>query len=272
MQDISELFAECRVELENASGPAFELGTDNFLSSRDSEEIKVLFNLTRMSFDNPAVSETKNSLLTSDLRKISAEDLQSVLAATEKAIELPTISLKEIKIDKAKKISRLLLNTDSSHETTIYKLHAKKLKPANTFQRFGSFVVDLTAVLGLTAALAYLAVNYYFKDLLPIFSNIQSSAFYQLIPLISLLLPLFFLASFCYPIFSFVYLKRSLGSQIFGIKLSGKGDTKVKKRQIVNRFLTMPASILVFSFLNIFLKKDALHDYLSGSSFYKREN
>ncbi len=270
MQEIDQLFQECRNEIDSKSDNiCFELGTDLFLSDRDSEEIKVLFNLIRLNIDAPEVQLASDSILTSDLRKISADELETVLKATEKAIDLPTISLREIKQDNARKISRILLNSDIKDSPYLSNKTAKKTYAASLFSRLSAFSIDTFIVFLLAGVSTYLLSEFYFSDTKGIADNLSHSTFVEIIPIINLYLLTLSMFFIIYPIISFLLFRHSLGSKICGIKIIGMEFLKVKNQQIIVRFLTLPLSILSFSFIKIISNKEALHEVASDSKFVK---
>lgn len=268
MQEIDQLFEECKNEILSSNDNfCFELGTDLFLSNRDSEEIKLLFNLARLKIEKPEAVQAGESLLTSDLRKISVEELQTVLKATEKAIDLPVISLKEIKSDNARKISTILLKSDIKDNDYLYGKTAKKINTAGNYKRLSGFIIDLTVTILLSAICTFALTEYYFEDLKGLIPNISTAEKADLLPVLSLqlvTLSFFFIA---YPLFSFILTGHSLGSLLCSIRLAGTKTMKVRASQIIIRCTVLPFSILLFSYIRAISKNETLHDELSGTRF-----
>lgn len=270
MQELQSLFDDCRSEIESSQGDlCFELGSEHFIAPRDSEEIKVLFNLARISIENPAQVTKGDSILTSDLRKITAHELEQVLIATEKAIEIPVISLNEVKLDNAKKISRMLLNKQVGDGSELYKAHAKKVILASTARRFAGFSVDFIICLVLALGGSYLLIDTYFAELSTTANHLPKFQLETALPLISLGVAALSLTLILYPLLSMLLFKATLGSAVCRIKLNNMGYKKMSSAQILVRCLTFPLTLLSLSFMGLIFKNEALHDHLSGTHFVR---
>jgi uncharacterized RDD family membrane protein YckC len=261
MQEIQELFSSCREEIEISSKDVcFELGSEHFISERDYEEIKVLFNLARISIENPDKQTAGDNLFTSDLRKISSEELEKVLTATEKAIEIPEISLSAIKQENARKLSKYLGGSDERDGTFLFKAHAKKIISASMSRRAISFCVDFICSAILAAVLTKLAIMYQFSEL----QNPKS-----FLPVISLFVTCLCLANLIFPALCQALFKNTPGLGLCGIKVVCKNLKNPGWQRILLRSALFPLSLISFSIFNMLFGREALHDFLASTQVVK---
>lgn len=267
MEELETLFLSCKEEISllQEDDLYFEINSDQFTSSRDSEEIKLLFNLARLSIENPEIELKKDKLLTSDLRKISNLELEKVLTATEEAIAVPKISLKEISSERTKKINVMLLNSVLKEHKDIYSRHAKKIIPAAPSLRFISFCTDFILSLILSAFISYLLIYTKFPALNNSISHIADINTVESLPLISMITVILGFMLIIYPLLSHLILKNTLGNIISGIKLISEDQKKLNLPQIVVRCTLFPLSLITFSWLALFFNKKTLQDYFSGT-------
>lgn len=246
MNETNALFDLCRSELEaRADDLSFELGSESFLSPRDYEEIKVLFNLAKLSIEDPNQEKAKiDSFITSDLRKVSAEELSTVLEATELAMDIPTISLKEIKQEAFQKITQRLLSSQRDN-ISIFKAHTKKALPAGFMQRLTSFSIDLTCVTILALCLTLSLVWLEFRELTHLLRFEEPADLYSYLPLISLAVNCLLVTFYLYPLICWKLFETTLGKNMTRLKIRSRVSRSVSFTQFLLRTLLSPLAIII---------------------------
>ena len=251
--EIEFLFEECYQELEReALLQGFELGSDNFSSEQDEEEIKILFNLTELEIENPNNRELfKDSVLTSELREVSAKELSGILKATEKAFDTPLISLKTLSEQDSKKISKILLKSKDKMDYIF-----------SFIQRLLSFAFDVSFIFMSACALSLITVQIYFKELQSLLS-FEKAEVYELFPLLSTFILSLAFCLHLYPLVCNIALQKTIGEKIFSLRLVDENLSRPAISQLVARSLLTPAAIAASCICMGLNFKRPLHDSLS---------
>ena len=261
--EIEFLFEECYQELEReALLQGFELGSDNFSSEQDEEEIKILFNLTELEIENPNNRELfKDSVLTSELREVSAKELSGILKATEKAFDTPLISLKTLSEQDSKKISKILLKGKDKMDY-IFSSQAKQVIAVSCIQRLLSFAFDVSFIFMSACALSLITVQIYFKELQSLLS-FEKAEVYELFPLLSTFILSLAFCLHLYPLVCNIALQKTIGEKIFSLRLVDENLSRPAISQLVARSLLTPAAIAASCICMGLNFKRPLHDSLS---------
>lgn len=264
MNEIEHLYREALEELP-AVNSGFELSAESFVSERESEEMKLLFNLALMSLHQKVAHE--DSVLTSDVRNISAEELQTVLVATEKALEIPAISLSALKDESARKISAMLSNEQSDAEL-LFRRHAKKIVKAGMISRISSSLTDAFIAAVLTAAIYLILLGTTFPELKEVIVNSELTSPAAL-PAISMYISLFLVVGIVYPLTSLLFFGATAGTSLSGIKIVSSDYGRASRKQVAARCLLIPVSVISFSILSLLSGGAPLHDRLSRTEIVK---
>lgn len=238
-----------------------ELSYEQFSPTSKSEEVVLQFDLAYESISSPERQRYSEDIARSESRRVQASVLEKELARVEKVISAPQITLKGFHSSAA---------PAPDHASATRQEVPRPVFPASLLRRLAAFLLDaaLIALLAAAVSVCLLAVNFYgLQQLaagglqLDVFDGIFAAEVFVTAVLVFSLL---------YFIISIPILGASPGGRILGLIISCHRGARFEFSNVLVRSLTFPLSMLLFGYLPLIWRKDALHDVLSRTRVYRQ--
>lgn len=265
-KSVWDLYDEVRLSISDSERDAgFELGTAQFFNAENREETEVLFELAMHSLDNPEELESLlQKFVTSEERQVESSALAETLKKTEDAIDVPLLSLKHNNSALLEQI-RKSLDKSRSGSVDVFSVNTKKPSQAGPAVRLAASAIDLTATMVFAALLAGVICLLFTPELKEKALRINELQFYEILPVLSLMLVSLIVSLFAYPITFLLIFERTIGNFLTSTRILRGNYKKLKTANIIIRSLIFPLSLLCFGWVPVLFNRLSMHDYLAGT-------
>lgn len=238
----------------------FEVGFEQLVNSQANQETILLFDIAFEWIADPLTEKTSHEkILASDEREIEASGLVHELKKVEERINAPVLTLKHA------------AHARAAHPTNTENQEAanRTFDEASLAPRLTGFLVDCLAILTISAFILLVPLWLSDPSFWPRLLDADAKIVIDLPPVIAAFLALVVFCSAIYPALLFSLFGTTLGTWVTKLRLGTLSGRRAKQSHILLRCLSFPLSLALLGFLPLLFGKRALHDYMSGTTFFR---
>jgi RDD family len=260
---LETLFQDCIDNLQTKDD--FEISLEQFYQPTNDSEVQMLFDIVQESIDNPTYVDTlTKEIITSEKRQVESEKLKEVISETEGALSQSVVSLKNQSGNELDKLRKAL----GKDARDVYGTNQKKYQAVTTMRRFTCSAIDTLASLAIGLVITTLLSYSVFPEIGKSINNISHIGFYEMLPIVTLLIVSSIFSILMYPIAALIFLHNSLGTKLTQIKVLGADFKRAKTINLILRATLLPLSVMTFTVLAPLFGKRSLHETVSRTYLY----